>query len=221
VRAIASGLSTNPTFLAFRKGAAILDSVRLSPQFFSLGHFRAEGLKPMGDGTWRLHAHVRAAYHLPLPPQHHRADGQYPLTDDGRFWSAMDFPHRPKQYRTLRTEVVVATAGSGFDVTVDVTESAVPLAIELAFRPGGQLDGGGLEPVPDQPATHQLVSGEASYRVGDDVITFGPGNGKGPRQPPWVDAGERYTWLGGGLTPPGPRVLITGRSPFHYRLTVR
>ncbi|MGP3969297.1 hypothetical protein [Streptomyces sp. 6N223] len=139
VRAIASGLSTNPTFLSVRKGAAILDSVRLSPQFFSLGHFRAEGLEPVGNGTWRLNARVRAACHLPLPPQHRRPDGIYPLTGDGRFWSAMDFPRRPEEYRTLRTEILVTESGTGFDIAFDVTESEVPLAIELVFREEGDL----------------------------------------------------------------------------------
>ncbi|MFD5316184.1 hypothetical protein [Streptomyces sp. NPDC127098] len=217
----ASGLSTNPTFLAFRKGAAILDSVRLAPQFFSLGHFRSEGLERASGGGWRLHSRVRAAYHLPLPPQHRREDGDYALTDDPRFWSAMDFPHRPKTYLTLRTEVVVRASGDGLDVSFQVDESEVPLAIELAFRPGGELSGSGLTAVQGQANTHQLVSGEASYTVGEDRITFGPGNGSGPGQPPVVDPGERYTWLGGNLTPTGPRVLITGRTPFRYRLTLR
>ncbi len=220
VQAVSSGLSTNPTFLSFRRGAAILDSVRLAPQFFSLGHFRSEDLQPV-PGGWRLHARVRAAYHLPLPPHHRRPDGDYALTDDGRFWSAMDFPHRPRTYLTLRTEVLVREAGEGLDVSFDVDESEVPLAIELAFRPGGELAGAGLEAVEGQADTHQLISGEGSYRVGGDRITFGPGNGAGPGQPAVVDPGERYAWLNGSLTPPGPRVLITGRSPFRHRLRIR
>ncbi|WPB93115.1 twin-arginine translocation signal domain-containing protein [Streptomyces malaysiensis] len=36
-----------------------------------------------------------------------------------------------------------------------------------------------------------------------------------------VDSGERYSWMGGELTPAGRRVLITGRSPLRYRLTLR
>ncbi|WP_192583351.1 hypothetical protein [Streptomyces albicerus] len=221
VRAISSGLSTNPTFFKMRKGDAILDSLRLAPQFFSLGHFRAEHLERTVDG-WRLTAEVHAAYHQPLPPQHRRRDGLYPLTDDGRFWSAMDFPHRPKEYRTLRTEVLVQeTAGGSWTLDVQLTGSEVPFALELCFRPGGTLTGAGLEPVTGTPDTYHLVSGEASYTVGDDRITFGPGNGKGGRQPPVVDAGERYSWMSGSLTPAGIRVLITGRSPLDHRLTLR
>ncbi|MDX3229870.1 hypothetical protein [Streptomyces sp. ME19-01-6] len=218
VHAISSGLSTNPTFLKWRKGGAILDSLRLSPQFFSLGHFRAEDLERTAGG-WRLTAEVRAAFHLPLPPQHRRADGLYPLTDDGRFWSAMDFPHRPKQWRTLRTEVRLKESGGGWDLDFSVGPSEVPLALELCFRPGGTLSG--VEPVSGQADTYQLVKGYGTYTVGDDVITFGPGNGSGPRQPATVDAGERYSWMAGNLNVSGIRVLITGRAPFRYRLTLR
>ncbi|TLS46654.1 hypothetical protein FE633_08135 [Streptomyces montanus] len=222
VHAISSGLSTNPTFFKMRKGAAILDSLRLAPQFFALGHFRAENLERAADGGWRLTAEVRGAFHQPLPPQHHRRDGLYPLTDDGRFWSAMDFPHRPKEYRTLRTEVMVREAADGsWTLDVELSGSEVPFALELCFRPGGTLTGDGLETVTGSPDTYQLVGGEATYAVGDDRITFGPGNGKGGKQPPVVDAGERYSWMSGSLTPAGIRVLITGRSPLTYRLSLR
>ncbi|MGW2256528.1 hypothetical protein ACWCXE_01390 [Streptomyces sp. NPDC001780] len=225
VRALSSGLSSNPTFFKMRKGAAILDSLRLSPQFFSLGHFRAESLEAVdgsGGGGWRLRADVRAAFHQPLPRQHRRKDGLYPLTDDGRFWSSMDFPHRPKEWRGLRTDVTVREMkDGGWEFDFEVRDSAVPLALELCFRRGGELSGRGLEPVAGARDTYQLVSGEAAYTVGEDRIVFGPGNGKGGKQPPVVDPGERYTWLGGSLTPDGVRVLITGRSPLSYRLTVR
>ncbi|ATL83003.1 hypothetical protein [Streptomyces malaysiensis] len=102
---------------------------------------------------------------------------------------------------------------------VEIGESEVPLALELCFRTGGTLTG--ADPVSGQQNTYQLVKGYGTYTVGDDVITFGPGNGSGPRQPAVVDSGERYSWLGGELTPAGQRVLITGRSPLRYRLTMR
>ena len=66
IREIASGLSTNPTFFKLRKGEAVLDSVRMSPRFFSTGHFRSDGVRVLSDG-WRLHDRVRVPYHLTLP----------------------------------------------------------------------------------------------------------------------------------------------------------
>ena len=64
----------------------------------------------------------------------------------------------------------------------------------------------------------QLVEGQGVYTVGSDTITFGPGNGSGLRQPVAMDPGEKYTYLGGNLTPPGQRVYITGEVPFRYTL---
>jgi hypothetical protein len=36
-----------------------------------------------------------------------------------------------------------------------------------------------------------------------------------------MDPGERYTYLGGGLMPPGVRVYITGRTPIRYVVRLR
>lgn len=212
---IASGLSTNPTFFKLRQGAAILDSVRLSPQFFSTGHFRSDGLRRLGPKAFRLGDEVNVPYHLPLPRRYRRADGDYAMTPDGRFYAKMDFPHRPKHYRTLRTEVIVTEVANGFDLAIELGESEVPFAIELCFRPGGELSG--VEQL-DANGNYQLTSGTGAYVVGKDRIEFGPGNGATRVT---MDPGERYTYLGGSLTPAGLRVYITGRSPLTYTLKLR
>jgi len=211
---IASGLSTNPTFFKLRNGAAILDSVRLSPQFFSTGHFRSDGLRHTGR-TFRLGDEVKVPYHLPLPKRYRRNDGVYALTNEGRFYAMMDFPHRPKQYRTLTTTVTVTEVGNGFDLTFGLSGSEVPFAIELCFRPGGTLTG--VEQL-DAAGNYQLVDGTGAYTVGTDRIEFGPGNGPARVS---MDPGERYTHLNGSLTPDGLRVYLTGRSPATYTLRLR
>ena len=212
---IASGLSTNPTFFKLRQGAAILDSVRLSPQYFSTGHFRSDGLQRTGPSNFRLSDEVKVPYHLPLPRRYRRADGAYALTLDGRFYASMDFPHRPKQYRVLRTSVAVTEVSGGFDLTFDLAESEVPLAIELCFRAGGTLTGADTL---DAAGNYQLSTGTGRYTVGSDWIEFGPGNGETRVT---MDPGERYTQLNGSLTPDGLRVYLTGRSPLHYTLKLR
>lgn len=211
---IASGLSTNPTFFKLRQGAAILDSVRLSPQFFSTGHFRSNGLRRTGPG-FRLADEVKVPYHLPLPRRYRRQDGAYALTNDGRFYSAMDFPHRPKHYRTLRTTVSVVEVGDGFDLAFELDGSEVPFAIELCFRPGGSLSGVELL---DAAGNYQLVDGTGAYTVGSDRIEFGPGSGDTKVS---MDPGERYTHLNGSLVPAGLRVYLTGRSPVRQTLRLR
>ena len=212
---IASGLSTNPTFFKLRQGAAILDSVRLSPQFFSTGHFRSDGLRRTGPGTFKLADEVKVPYHLPLPKRYRRADGRYALTLEGRFYASMDFPHRPKQYRSLRTEITVTEVGNGFDLTFELDGDETAYAIELCFRPGGTL--AGVEAL-DAPGNYQLVSGTGSYTVGTDRIEFGPGNGATRVT---MDPGERFTYLNGSLTPDGLRVYLTGRTPNRQTLTLR
>ncbi|MEV5962990.1 hypothetical protein AB0L70_14575 [Kribbella sp. NPDC051952] len=212
---ISSGLSTNPTFFKFRQGAAILDSVRLSPQFFSTGHFRSDGLRRTGPGAFKLADEVKVPYHLPLPKRYRRADGRYALTPEGRFYASMDFPHRPKQYRSLRTEVTVVEVGNGFDLTFELDGDETAYAIELCFRPGGTLSG--VEAL-DAAGNYQLVSGTGAYTVGSDRIEFGPGNGAARVA---MDPGERYTYLGGSLTPDGLRVYLTGRVPGRQVLTLR
>jgi len=215
---IASGLSTNPTFVKFRSGAAILDSVRLSPRFFSTGHFRSDGLTIRGDGACLLSSEVEVPYHLPLPAKYRRADGAYQLTNEGRFWASMDFPHRPKQYRRLRTDILVQPRQDGADVQIALAESETSWTLELCFRPGGTLTG----TVPLATAgEHQLVEGTGRYQVGSDVIEFGPGTGSGPYQPVSMDPGERYTYLNGNITPDGVRVYLTGTAPTKFTLQLR
>jgi hypothetical protein len=212
---ISSGLSTNPTFFKLRTGAAILDSVRLSPQFFSTGHFRSDGLRRVGSSTYKLGDEVKVPYHLPLPKRYRRSDGRYALTPEGRFYASMDFGHRPKQYRSLRTEITVVEVSDGFDLTFDFDGDETAYAIELCFRAGGTL--AGVETL-DAAGNYQLVSGTGSYTVGSDRIEFGPGNGAS-RVP--MDPGERYTYLRGSLTPDGLRVYLTGRTPGRQVLRLR
>ena len=218
IREIASGLSTNPTFFKLRKGAAILDSVRLSPRFFSTGHFRSDGVTA-SRGGWRLADEAAVAYHLPLPQRRRRSDGAYVLGSEGRFYSKMDFPHRPKDEKVLTTRVLITEVGNGgFDLAFDLDGPPTSLTIELCFRSGGTL--AGVVPASGD-GNFQLVEGEGSYTVGGDTITFGPGTGSGIKQPIAMDAGEKYTYLGGNLTPSGQRVYLTGLVPFRYTLRLR
>ncbi len=218
IREIASGLSTNPTFFNLRKGQAVLDSVRMSPRFFSTGHFRSDGVSAAG-GVWRLRDRVEVPYHLPLPQRYRRRDGDYALGSEGRFYSKMDFPHRPKAYKVLDTTITIRQTGdAAFSLQFVVDGPPTSLTIELCFRTGGSLTG-------VVPATgdgnFQLVTGEGAYTVGTDTITFGPGNGSSIRQPIAMDPGEKYTYLGGSLVPAGQRVYITGLVPFRYTLSLR
>ena len=218
VRAIASGLATNPTFFKYRKGAAILESARLSLGFFSLGYFRSEGLAPApASPGWLLHQTMRAAYYQPLPADRRNTHGDYALTDDGRFYSKMDFPARPRDEKRLATRItvheLVETPGAfELDFAIDETPG-IAVTIELCFRPGGTFTG--VEPHVTEPGTFFAKTGTARYTVGADTIEFGPGNFGSTRI---AMAGEDYTWRNGQLRAEGVRVYITGVTPFRHRL---
>ncbi len=221
-RDFSSGLATNPTFFRFRKGAAVLDAVRIAPSFFNLGYFRSENLVPLADGTgWRLEQTQRAAYYQPLPAEARRPGGDYPLTNDGRFYSKMDFPKRPRDEKQLTTRVTVRESAERPGEFALEIESAgttgIGVTVELVFRAGGTLDG--VAARPGEPDTFLLGEGFARYTVGADTIEVGPGRGGSARIGNL--AGEEYSWRGGQLRPEGLKVYFTGVTPFRHTFTVR
>lgn len=221
VRNISSGLSTNPTFFRFRKGEAVLESVRLSPAFFNLGYFRSEGLEVSPDGReYRLWQTQRAAYYQPLPLEARRADGDYALTSDGRFYSKMDFSRRPRDEKELSTRITVRERGEAmgaFELQFDITGTdGIGVAVELCFRAGGTLTG--VTPRDVEPDTYFLKTGVARYSKGADAIEVGPGS-FGPSR---INlAGEDYSWRNGQLRTDGLRVYLTGVTPFRHVLMIK
>ncbi len=221
VHDISSGLSTNPTFFRFSKGAAVLESVRLAPGFFNLGYFRSDGIEVTSDGREvRLGQTQRAAYYQPLPAAARRPGGDYALTSDGRFYSKMDFPHRPRDEKQLTSRITVrerATAPGEFELEFEIGGTdRIGVTIEIAFRAGGRLAGGEVRP--SEPDTYFLKEGNARYTVGGDTIEVGPGS-FGPSR--FSLSGEDYSWRNGQLRAEGVRLYLTGVTPFRHTLIVK
>jgi hypothetical protein len=103
-----------------------------------------------------------------LAPGDRRADGN---------WLAMPNSRRAhSNICHLRTGVEVRESGEGFELSLDVSGTErVPLALEIALRPGGQLTGDGLAPVPDVPNAYLLAEGFASYELSGYRLRIGPG----------------------------------------------
>ena len=217
-RTIRSGLANNPTFTRLFAGEAILDSIRLSRDFFGLGPFRAEGLHVVHEAgeakRYRLSETVSASYFQPIPAHLRSPTGTYALTDDGRFSASMAFGERDVDTVTLVTTVVVEPTEMGAELQFTFEGPDVGWALELTFVPGGVVEG--VEPI--DPTSGHLVSGTGHYRVGADTIRFGPGNGASPDTLPLYRPGEDYTFLGGTDASEGQRVYITGRAPGTYLL---
>jgi hypothetical protein len=214
---VASGLASNPTFFNFRKGKAVLESVRMVADFFDEGPFRSAGLK-VQQNEYLLHQQLSVPYYQPLPRQFRNPQGDYPLTPaDHRFWSKLNFPERPRSnIQILDQRVHVSENAGSFDLAFDVQgHDRVQILIELTFRKGGALHG--TEPSPAEPNVHFLREGMGRYIVGQDAITFGPGEAGLETLPPLETYHDPY------LGPPKPdtyRVYITGFTPFQRTITV-
>lgn len=213
-----SGLSHNPTFFKLRNGDAILESIRMSPKFFRTGYFRSDGLAVNGD-EYSLKEVRHALYHQPLPEKFRNEDGVYKMSPDGRFYSSMDFENRPKDHKSLASDIKIRELGGIGEFEIDFTVaqvSKVPVVIELCFRKGGQLSG--VVPIENDADGYFLSEGYGSYSIGSDVIEFGPG------QQDHTSVNnleyEQYAVHNGGIHLDGYRVYITGITPFQYSLKI-
>lgn len=234
---LGSGLATNPTFFTWRRGAAQV-ALRMTPAFFGTGFFHADGLERTAAG-WRLHERREVPYHLPLPAEYRRADGDYALSAEGRFFSKMDFSHRPKHRCTLETEIGFEERDGGWAIDFSVTgQPGVPVTVELALTGEGELAGATplADLVParssswlrrggptgrsaaDTAGVFVLREGMGRFRAAGDTIEFGPGSFV---QPPGRMEGEDYTWVNGSLRAEGRRVYLTGVTPFQHRLILK
>jgi hypothetical protein len=213
----ASGLASNPTFFNFRKGKAVLESVRMLPDFFSAGLFRSSGMKVEGN-QYFLQQQVSVPYYQPLPKQLRNTKGDYALTSaGGRFWSKLNFPERPKSnIQSLNQKITVTQKESSFELAFDVDgHDGVPITVELTFRKGGTFDG--TEPDAKSADVHRLRQGIGRYSVGGDTITFGPGQIANEAIPVAKPYDDPYV---GAPHPDSYRVYITGMTPFRKVLTI-
>ncbi|KAH7024652.1 uncharacterized protein B0I36DRAFT_352863 [Microdochium trichocladiopsis] len=225
-----SGLSTNPTFFRAWNGDAVLEAVRMLPNFFTMGHFRSNGLNYSStDGVTTLGNVYEVPYFLPMEPEHINANATYALsrsTPDGRFYAMLDFENRPKTLRRLQTEVKVVPTDAGYDLEFEVSgEQDVEVMFELTFRPNGTFSSsaeGGLKKLEDTTEadgaeTYHLIEGTGRYTSasGQNTISFGPGLGDGRLL---SGAGEQYSWMNGKLELVGHQVYITGITPLKYTL---
>lgn len=221
-RRVRSGLSTNPTFLRLFAGEAVLDSVRLSRDFFGLGPFRADGLatdRDDGGPSHRLTETVAAHYYQPMPADLRSPSGEYELTDDGRFYGSMAFAQRARDEVALRTSVDVQPTDDGAILTLSVDGPDSPWALELAFREGGRFEGEGA--TPQENGSHLLTHGACVYRVGEDAIAVEAGDAYRSAGPGTYHPGEDYAFLGATDAADGSRLYLTGRSPARLVFSLR
>ncbi len=214
---ISSGLASNPTFFTFRKGKAVLESVRMMPVFFSEASFRSSGMR-VEDNRYMLQQQNHVPYYQPLPKHARNPQGDYPLTPAGnRFWSKLNFPARTmSNIQSLQQNVTVTENAGAFSLAFDIGgHDRVPVIIELSFRHNGELDG--IEPGQTRPNLFFLRQGNGTFRVGDDVITFGPGQADHEMIRMETATGDLRQ---DPSQPDRFRVYITGFTPFKKTITI-
>ncbi len=209
-RRVRSGLSANPTFLRMFAGDVVLDSVRLSRDFFGLGPFRADRFAPRSDASgYELAETVSAHYYQPLAADRRSPSGEYALTDDGRFYGSMSFGDRATDDVSLHTAIDVEPTADGAVVSIAIDGPDSPWALELAFRDGGVFEG----VTEREDGTAVLESGAGRYRVGATAIAFDAGDDYRADGPGRYHPGEDYAFLGASDAATGRRVYLTGRAP--------
>jgi hypothetical protein len=183
-------LKDNSRFFSLRNGAAVIEAVRFATSFFGKGQFTpASGSKENG---YVFRQRLEAPYYQPAAE---------PVTY--RNWAEVRATRAQTQVCRLEQTATVTEIKSGFELRVESRGTAgVPLAIEIAFREGGKLDG--CRPAPHAESAWLLERDYGVYRVGGDAIRFGPGA-----------APHLLTQLRGAEPKlPGPCVYITGYTPF-------
>ncbi|MFA9188147.1 hypothetical protein AAGV33_08045 [Flavobacterium sp. FBOR7N2.3] len=214
---IVSGRSSNPNFLMYRKGDAILKYMRLSSSFFRMGYFSSDGIEKVGN-KYILKETKEADYYQPLVPEFLKADGDYQLSEskDKRFWNKMDFENRVASNEKKQTTVIEIEENNGalsLDFKVDGPPN-VEITIEMCFKEGTKITGATL----GEKGNYFLKSGNATLNRGNDVIELGPGMGE-HQNVNNLDS-EGYTYHQGSLRTDGLHVYITGFIPFQHKMTI-
>ncbi|AXP81500.1 hypothetical protein CJ739_2427 [Mariniflexile rhizosphaerae] len=214
---VISGRSSNPNFLMYRKGDAILKYMRLSTSFFRMGYFSSDGLVKEGN-KYIFKETKEANYYQPLAEEYRREDADYKLSrsQDGRFWNKMDFDSRTKSNVKTQISVIEITENNGklsMDFKVDGPPH-VEVTIEMCFKEGSLLSGAQK----DENGNYFLTSGLGELSLGSDIIEFGPGKVEHNKIKN-LDS-EEYTYHQGSLRTNGVHVYLTGYTPFHHTMTM-
>lgn len=194
-----SVIEQNPTFLGFMKGRAVLQSMRLHAAFFgSKGQFMSEAAELLGKKI-TLSRTIVHGYFQPFPEDRRTGDGD---------WSKMPRNEREMtevQKMTQRVSIEEVDGKVTVEIGVEGTEE-VPVSIEISFRAGGKLSG--VTPDKRTGNAYFLENGVGEYRVGTDVIRFGPGQ-----------APHKWAQMRGMLPKQeGESVYLTGYTPFRHTI---
>jgi hypothetical protein len=189
-------LGGSSRLVSMRYGDAVVEGVRFATSFFGKGQFVPDAAARLGD-SYVFRQQLHAPYYQPL------ARAITPET-----WGPTRQERQQTEINRLEQMAEVTETSSGFRLRARAHgTTGVPLALEIAFRDGGRLEG--CAAVPGTPGSYVLERGTGLYRAGRNEIRFGPGS-----------APHRYVQLRGAEPKlPGESVYITGFTPFDRTIT--
>lgn len=188
-------LEGNSRLFSIRHGDAVINAVRFATAFFGKGQFIPEEGKQEG-AAFALTQHLQAPYYQPVDHPVKPAE-----------WGAVRAQRRQTQICRLQQRAILTETAKGFRVRVQSSGTPdVPLAVEINFGGGGELQGCTKSKI--APETWVLSSGQGTYRAGNHAIRFGPGL-----------AEQMYTQVRGAEPKlSGPSVYLTGFTPFDHTI---
>jgi hypothetical protein len=204
----ATVLADNSTLFSLRKGGAALEAVRLASAFFGKGQFVGDEVKE-GGGAYRLRQTLEGPYFQPLSPDQIAQGEHVRMAPNGTLASDSRSLRATSNVQHLESLVEVTEREGRFTLAFEIAGTdRVPVAIELAFRHGGRLEG--VEPVEGIANAFLLRGSGGRFVQGEDVIEFGPGL-----------VGHTWTQLRGALPKwDGQSVYLTGLTPFRFTLSI-
>ena len=190
----------NSRWIAMRRGEAVINAVRFATSFFGKGQFLPSTFKHDHDG-YHFGQKMQGVYYQPVTDP-----GRLPI--DPTKWTHLKGFRKQSEICRLAYEGHIRETDQGFEVVVRAHGTGnIPLALEINLREGGELTG--VVPAPRVGDAFLLKDGFAEYRMGSDVVRFGPGRCE-----------HAYTQVRGAHPKlPGPSVYLTGYTPFEHTLT--
>lgn len=187
-------------FLQMRRGAAVVEAVRMASAFFGRGQFIPQRGQKRG-GSYVLEQQLEGDYVQPLVPP--RRVG----TED---WAATRAHRSRSELCRLVQRVTVTELPAGFRLRFEVAGTEkVPVAVEINLREGGKLQG--AEPAPGVEEAWLFRANLVRYRVGEDTLVIGPGL----REHAYTQVRLAEPKL------PGPSLYLTGYSPLDHTVEFR
>ncbi len=190
-------LGGNSRFFTLRRGQSVINAVRFASAFFGKGQFVPQKAEQRGESYYFVQSLV-GDYMQPL---------ERPRRIGPADWVAARAERRRTEISKLEQAATVTELKNGFRLRLQAHgTNDVPVAVEVNLREGGDLEG--CVPAPRVKDAWLLPAGQASYRMGEDEIRFGPGL----RAHSYTQVRMAEEKL------PGPSVYLTAYTPFDHTL---